>query len=508
MSLYPALSSMASQLTWTVILILASYLLVRRLSQSRVKYRDGLPIPPLVGNWIPFLGNAIDIARGDNFWRERMSAYGPVFRVNAMGSEKIYTVDPSIISWVYRNSKTCDFPWYRRHMSNHVYGMSRDVAFSPVWDEHLFAMHHRAMSPGMIGTLSERYVDELEVLMSAWTKDVEALGNGQGTLVDLADSVFDIMYIASSKAFFSSSFPAKESIPAFKAFDQSIPLLLLETLPSLLMSPARRTRTDLNKIIMDWWKTIREDLKAREALAPSLIGMLDTGEEEGWSDDDLVSCALPELWALEANAPYAAVWTIVEIVRRPALYDLLYEEITQAIHSLSPSHLSTLIHSTQPELLAKCPGLNAAFQETLRLHTSSFSIRKVMEPLVIPGNLITSGPGKGVGYSVAKDDDIVCVTRHGHVSTDMEWGVTADIWDHTRHLNANAKTAQMWPFGGGTSMCEGRHFASIEILTFLISFIHTFDVQVVSDNMQVDMTRVGLGIIQPKGKTIVRLSRR
>lgn len=54
----------------------------------------------------------------------------------------------------------------------------------------------------------------------------------------------------------------------------------------------------------DWWRRTKDDPKARESLAPSLLGMLDTGEEEGWKDDDLLACAVPELWALEANAPY------------------------------------------------------------------------------------------------------------------------------------------------------------------------------------------------------------
>lgn len=78
-------------------------------------------------------------------------------------------------------------------MSNHVYGMSRDLAFSPIWSDHLFPMHHRALSPGMIGSLSENYVRELQELFSVWQGRLQVTDTEEGLLIDLADSVFDIM---------------------------------------------------------------------------------------------------------------------------------------------------------------------------------------------------------------------------------------------------------------------------------------------------------------------------
>ena len=57
-------------------------------------------------------------------------------------------------------------------------------------------------------------------------------------------------------------------------------------------------------------------------------------------------------------------------------------------------------------------------------------------------------------------------------------------------------------------LLTGRHFASIEILTFLISFISNFRIDIVSDKVEADRTRIGLGILQPKGKVMVDLVRR
>lgn len=54
----------------------------------------------------------------------------------------------------------------------------------------------------------------------------------------------------------------------------------------------------------------------------------------------------------------------------------------------------------------------------------------------------------------------------------------------------------------------GRHFASIEILTFITSFLSTLDAEIVNDTLVHDTNRLGLGVIQPKGKMQVKLSRR
>ena len=67
---------------------------------------------------------------------------------------------------------------------------------------------------------------------------------------------------------------------------------------------ARKTVDNMHELLLEWWNDIRGDPKIREVLAPSLACMLDLGEQEGWSDGCMMSVALAELWALEANAPY------------------------------------------------------------------------------------------------------------------------------------------------------------------------------------------------------------
>lgn len=57
---------------------------------------NGIPRPPLVADWIPFIGNALGMTRGDAFWRENVARYGPAFRVRAMGEVRTFVTSPQV----------------------------------------------------------------------------------------------------------------------------------------------------------------------------------------------------------------------------------------------------------------------------------------------------------------------------------------------------------------------------------------------------------------------------
>jgi len=126
----------------------------------------------------------------------------------------------------------------------------------------------------------------------------------------------------------------------------------------------------------------------------------------------------------------------------------LKDEVTEAVSKLSPPALSTLLHLPQLELIANLPHVNAALQETLRYHTSSYSIRLVEADINLPASLC----GNQTGFSLRKGDEMVCVTRMCHVDKEAEWGPDADVWDAERFLDGTRQKGPMMPYGGGVSM--------------------------------------------------------
>ena len=59
----------------------------------------------------------------------------------------------------------------------------------------------------------------------------------------------------------------------------------------------------------------------------------------------------------------------------------------------------------------------------------------------------------------------------------------------------------LMPFGGGVSMCPGRHFARNEIKIAAAMLLHGFDVDIPQDTPTppLDNSRAGLGILPPVG---------
>ena len=155
----------------------------------------------------------------------------------------------------------------------------------------------------------------------------------------------------------------------------------------------------------------------------------------------------------------AGIWTLAELIRRPSVLTTLRTEIADAMSSLDPPHLSTLLHLPQTELIRLLPQLNAAFQETLRFHTSTYSVRIVMESMTLPAALCGNGIGSETGIGLCEGDEVICVTRKAQVDPAGEWGPTAGVWDHSRFFK-DGKKGSMNPFGGGVSMCEGESGAT------------------------------------------------
>jgi cytochrome P450 len=69
------------------------------------------------------------------------------------------------------------------------------------------------------------------------------------------------------------------------------------------------------------------------------------------------------------------------------------------------------------------------------------------------------------------------------------------------------------PFGGGESLCPGRHFAKNEIAQFIAGAMLAFEMRLhpscaTSEAPKFDPTRVGLGIYPPEHDSVEMLLRR
>jgi cytochrome P450 len=167
-----------------------------------------------------------------------------------------------------------------------------------------------------------------------------------------------------------------------------------------------------------------------------------------------------DLWALNANAIWAAYWIFALHLRdRPEGLSLLIAEVDASRMAYVAANPSSKPITEDPEAMhawlsgasASMPLLNSAIQETLRIASSSASVRSVTRDTVLSEHHLKRG------------ERIVCYSRAIHL--DDEIHEAPDQYEPARFVDTSKVrtkdgkrvTNHSLPFGGGVSMCEGRY---------------------------------------------------
>jgi cytochrome P450 len=240
----------------------------------------------------------------------------------------------------------------------------------------------------------------------------------------------------------------------FNTFDGCFPLLAADMVPPFLhpfvplIAKGMKGRERLFEFIGTW---VEDGMPGLDEGV--IFDMAQIGLTEGHSSREIASFLNADLWALQANTPSAACALLLYIIQS-TLLPAVREEINR---------IPTKIDSPTPDLdmkaLASMEMLSSCVQETLRLNTSSYSIRVVEESFILPTSVIRDQNGAPhPGYLIQGGSRIICATRAAHVSGAI-WGTNPSIWDGTRFLERgdepgmkSKKAREMRGFGGGVSI--------------------------------------------------------
>lgn len=111
-----------------------------------------------------------------------------------------------------------------------------------------------------------------------------------------------------------------------------------------------------------------------------------------------------------------------------------------------------------------CPILLSTFREVIRLHGIGVSGRIVMEDHLLDNRfLLKKGSTVMIPAGVQHSDPAI-------------WGPTVGVFDHKRFLK-RTNPAGFRGFGGGATLCPGRHFASTDIIAFAALMAVRFDIR-------------------------------
>lgn len=225
---------------------------------------------------------------------------------------------------------------------------------------------------------------------------------------------------------------------------------------------------------------------------------------------------------------------ILEVVQRPELLDRIRAEIAPY---MGPSGCTASPPSVDIEGLCQQPLIQSVYAEVLRVHNGTVIARVPQVPdfSIKEWGFTQGDPIMVSSYDTAREPSIWNQgTRDDphHVGDfwperflvdpeDSSSGPTrlqAKLRSQSEVLGEPSRpyfslegTSGSWvPYGGGSRMCPGRHFAKKELIVATAMFLTAFDIELMprDDWVQDDPRYFMFGVMHPKGPIGARVRRR
>lgn len=221
----------------------------------------------------------------------------------------------------------------------------------------------------------------------------------------------------------------------------------------------------------------------------------------GMGAPDVALCESGASIGVLNNTVPASFWMLLFVNSHPGLLNDIREELDSVVTKKIENGLVRCLDITL--LKTNCPLLISTFQEVLRYRASSVSVREVMQDTVLDGQwLLKKGSMVQMPSRVFHSDSIL-------------WGADKDEFNPRRFMNdGRPKSKRTDPaafraFGGGATLCPGRHFATNEVLAVASMFIMRYDMTPTQGFWSVPKTyntHIAAGIMEPDTDVEVEIS--
>ncbi|KAI0837162.1 putative cytochrome p450 [Hypoxylon sp. FL0890] len=232
--------------------------------------------------------------------------------------------------------------------------------------------------------------------------------------------------------------------------------------------------------------SFREYLKVPQSQrsASGAIWLINAMEDEakalGVCDDDIAVLWFNMYWSINTNTRKLAFWLLANLLHTPSLLEVVRAETAPAFQGdelINPPHLWT-----------DCPQLDNIWHETLRLCSNAASVRRVDRDTVIGGKLMREGNRIMIPYRQLHFDPNV----YGADSHRFRPGRFGEA-----DKGAVLTQGPSWrPFGGGKTLCAGRHAAKRATIIFVTILLRRFNIKIIGNPPfpEADLGRPVLGI--------------
>ncbi|KAI1373561.1 cytochrome P450 [Hypoxylon crocopeplum] len=467
----------------SIVAILTLYFLVYQFSSRKADPRE----PPVIAPTIPVVGHVLGMALlGGRYIKDlglRNSSL-PIFTLPVPGSRIYVVAEPTLAAAVQRASRVLSFTPIVPEVTQRVLGL----------DKATVDITRRNLDPGPGG--ERGFLADIQDMVYAWLGPGDYLGEltlaaaremrddisgfraqcDNNTPIDLLSWVRHLVTVSTAKYLYGprnpiTADPALEA--AFWDFDHGLGSLLMNVFPSVTAKAAYDGRERLAAALLAYLQARHHKSGSRIVQQRVAIAL-----EHGWSMPAVAREELSFLFAGIVNATTSTFWILLQIFADPTLLAATRREVEAILEKSPPQKFKLRVNELKDD--KRCPVLVAVYRECLRLGSDTYSTRLVKEDYLLADR-----------YFLKKN--AVVQIAGGVIHADRRiWGDDVEVFNHKRFLpNPNKQEAagekwekakQIHPaafraFGGGKTLCPGRHFAMNEILAFVALVVLQFDMK-------------------------------
>lgn len=501
-----------SLITIVLVAILTLYALLVHTSRQRLHRSE----PAIVPSLLPYLGHLCHmVVHGGRSIRQLglKHPHLPIFTL-AVPFSRLYVVSsPSVAAAIQRKPTTeLSFNALLPDIVQRVMGLDNatraivEQGLDPEPGEprgFLSDLHDMLVSrlgPGpCLDALTVRAVGELGKGLNAYAASLQ----GHGQTEDLLGWIRHLVMHGTARLLYGSRNPVAfhrglDLEGAFWDFDHGLGSLLMGIWPSVT---ARKAYVGREALVAAFREYIEErhyisegdDGEGKSIGADAIVlERIRIARVHGFSTDGIARSELSFLFAGIVNTATTTFWALAHIFADRQLLQAVREELTVVTEPWDNTN-KKLGRLSLKRIIKGCPKLYAVYREVLRVGSNTFSTR-----LVKKDTTVTAAGVEGEIW--LKKGGIVQIAggvMHGNPDT---WGDDVDVFNPKRHLKNNSKqeesdAAKVNPaafraFGGGRTMCPGRHFATGEILGLLANLVMRFEIEGLDEAGEIKLPKI------------------
>jgi cytochrome P450 len=402
----------------------------------------------------------------------------PILTLPVPGSRIYVVTEPSLAAAIQRNSKALSFTPLIPDITRRVLGLDdatvcvlrQNLDPEPGDPRGFLADAHDlvygSLGPGhYLNTLSCEASQELcQQLWEFRGSVVENNSLQPSKAIDLLSLVRHIVTTGSARYLFGSKNPIGQDASlenAFWSFDEGLGSLLIGIFPFITASEAYHGR---EKVVSALAKYLDDGLD--EDASKIVRDRIRLERNYNMSTEMIARSALSFLFAGIVNTTTTTFWVVLRLFANTKLLGRVRQEIKEALEASEARDGAESLSITI--VRDQCPTLSAVFRESLRIGSENFSVRLIKEDTMLSGRyFLKKGAVVQISGGVIHSDKSI-------------WGDDVEDFNPERFLGQRAKAAGFHPaafrgFGGGKTLCPGRHFAINEILLFAAMIVVGFD---------------------------------